>query len=142
MPDVNILVYAHRADEGRHAKYRRWFEDLVDAPRPFAVSVLVAVGFVRIVTNKKIFAAPTPLPTALSVVDNILAHPRCRLIAPTVGHWEHVSALCRAAGALGKLVANAQHAALAIAEGCTWVTADRDFNRFAAHGLRLQLLDW
>jgi hypothetical protein len=30
--------------------------------------------------------------------------------------------LCRLVSATGKLIADAQHAALAIAEGCTWVT--------------------
>jgi predicted nucleic acid-binding protein len=47
-----------------------------------------------------------------------------------------VAQLCRSAGAIGKMVADAQHAALAIAEGCTWATRDGDFARFAAHGLR------
>jgi hypothetical protein len=37
-------------------------------------------------------------------------------------------------------VADAQHAAVAIAEGCTWVTRDRDFTRFARHGLRWEHL--
>jgi len=44
--------------------------------------------------------------------------------------------LCRAASATGKLVADAQHAALAMSEGCTWVTRDGDFARFEPHGLR------
>ena len=43
--------------------------------------------------------------------------------------------LCRATQATGKLVADAQHAAVAIAEGCTWITRDADFARFQAHGL-------
>jgi len=140
MPDVNILVYAHRPDEGPHAAYRRWLEDLADGQEPFAVSVLAAVGFVRIVTNSRIYSVPTPLPTALAVIDQILTHPRCRTVAPGSEHWDRVSMLCRAANAKGKLVADAQHAALAISEGCTWVTRDGDFARFAPHGLRWQHL--
>jgi hypothetical protein len=36
-------------------------------------------------------------------------------------------------------VADAQHAEVAMAEGCTWVTGDADF-AFAAHGLSWQRL--
>jgi len=140
MPDVNLLVYAHRADEELHPPYKSWLEELVDAPQPFALSVLVAVGFVRIVTNPAIFKSPTPLSTALATIDHLSAHPRCRWIAPGAEHWRRVADLCRATGATGKLVADAQHAALAIDEGATLVTRDGDFGRFAPHGLRWEHL--
>lgn len=51
MPDVNVLIYAHRQDEAVHEQYRDWLKKLVDGPEPFALSVLVAVGFIRIVTR-------------------------------------------------------------------------------------------
>src|SRR3990172_2276560 len=140
MPDVNVLVYAHREDETTHAAYRRWLETLVNGSEPFAPSALVAVGFVRIVTNPRIFSTPTPLPTALAVIDELHAHPRCRFAVPRDDHWERCADLCRKTGATGKHVADAQHAALALAEGCTWVTRDGDFARFAPHGLRWEHL--
>lgn len=43
--------------------------------------------------------------------------------------------LCRDVKAAGKLVTDAQHAAIAIAAGCTWVTRDQDFARFVPHDL-------
>jgi toxin-antitoxin system PIN domain toxin len=140
MPDVNVLVYAHRADETVHKPYERWLTELVNRPEPFALSVLVAVGFVRIVTNARIYPIPTPLSTALAVVEQMVAHPRCRIAAPSNQHWHQVADLCRQTKAVGKLVADAQHASVAIAEGCTWVTRDADFGVFAAHGLRWQHL--
>jgi toxin-antitoxin system PIN domain toxin len=140
MPDVNVLVYAHRTDEAKHAAYKQWFESMVNGPQPFALSVLVAVGFVRIVTNAAIFKPATPLAAALATVDQLVAHPSCRLVAPASDHWNRVAALCRATGAAGKLVADAAHAAIAIAEGHTWVTRDGDFARFAPHGLAWQHL--
>ena len=140
MPDVNVLVYAHRADEQVHASYRAWLEALVNGREPFALSVLVAVGFVRVVTNRKIYAQPTPLTTALAAVEAITTHPGCRLVAPGSDHFGRVAELCRQTGATGKLVADAQHAAVAIAEGCSWVTRDADFSRFAPHGLRWEHL--
>ncbi len=141
MPDINVLVYAHREDEKVHGGYRRWLEELANGPEPFALSVLVAVGFARIVTNPEIYASPTPLASALAVVDGLVACPQCRVVAPGVDHWLRVAELCRATAAAGKLVADAQHAAVAMAEGCTWVTRDADFGRFATHGLRWQHLE-
>ena len=140
MPDVNVLVYAHRADEASHAAYARWLASLIDGPEPFALSVLVAVGFLRIVTNHKIYRSPTPLPTALAAIDLIIAQPNCRTSRPAADHWTRVAALCRQTEATGKSVADAQHAAMAIDEGCTFVTRDADFARFAPHGLRWQHL--
>jgi uncharacterized protein len=140
MPDVNVLVYAHREDEARHEPYAGWLKRVVDGAEPFALSVLVAVGFLRIVTNPRIYDDPTPLPVALAVIEQMTAHPRCRLATPAATHLDEVIRLCRAAGAAGKLVADAQHAALAISEGCTWVTRDGDFAAFEPHGLRWQHL--
>ncbi len=140
MPDVNVLVYAHRQDEAWHKPYADWLKHVIDGQEPFAVSVLVAVGFLRIVTNARIYDDPTPLPAALAAVEQLAAHPRCRLAIPGAAHLHDVARLCRAAGATGKLVSDAQHAALAIAEGSTWVSRDGDFARFEQHGLRWQHL--
>ena len=140
MPDVNILVYAHREDEEVHRPYAAWLKQLVDGPEPFSLSVLVAVGFLRIVTNPGLFADPTPLPVALAAIEQLAAHPRCRTISPDAAHLEAVARLCRATGASGKHVSDAQHAAIAIAEGATWITRDGDFARFEPHGLRWQHL--
>lgn len=140
MPDVNVLIYAHRQDEAWHEPYAGWLKQVVDGPEPFALSVLVAVGFIRIVTSTRIYEDPTPLLVALAVMEQLAAHPSCRLATPGANHLADVSRLCRAVGATGKLVADAQHAALAITEGCTWVSRDADFAGFAPHGLRWQHL--
>ncbi len=142
MPDVNILIYAHRRDEVWHEQYSAWLKELVDGPEPFALSVLVAVGFLRIVTNPRIYLDATPLPAALAVIEQLATHPRCRVAVPGATHLQDVLGLCRAADASGKLVTDAQHAALAIAQGCTWVTRDADFARFEQHGLRWQHLSF
>jgi len=95
MPDVNLLVYAHRADEKSHAAHRRWLEDVMNGPQPFALSVLVAVGFIRIVTNPRIYAAPTPPQVAIAAIEEIRAQPQCRVVVPGPDHLERVLELCR-----------------------------------------------
>lgn len=140
MPDVNVLVYAHRGDEKTHAFYQAWMEEAVNAREPFALSVLAAVGFVRIVTNRRIYPDPTPLPVALAVIDSLRTRRNCRLLGPGPRHWELLRGLCSATGAAGKLVADAQHASVAMEHGCTWVTRDADFRAFEDHGLRWRQL--
>jgi hypothetical protein len=140
MPDVNVLIYAHRVDAPFHAPYHQWWNGVVNSDRPFAISMQVAIGFVRIVTQPKMPGGPTPLQGALAFVDDIIARPNCRLVAPSHDHWQRTNHLCRETKAVGKLVADAQHAAIAIAAGCTWVTRDQDFARFVSHGLEWQHL--
>jgi hypothetical protein len=136
MPDVNVLVYAHREDEVAHAAALAWVNETANGSAPFALSALVMVGFVRIVTNSRIYRQPTPTPVALAAIESLLARANCRVCLPGARHWQLVSALCREVHATGKLVADAQHAAVAIEHGCEWVSRDADFARFASGGLR------
>ena len=68
MPDVNVLVYAHRADLAVHEAYAAWLRRLVDGPEPFALSVLVAAAFLRLVTSTRVYADPTPMPVAIAAI--------------------------------------------------------------------------
>jgi predicted nucleic acid-binding protein len=43
LPDVNVLIYAHRQDAPD--RYAAWLRALVEAPEPFAVAEIVLVGF-------------------------------------------------------------------------------------------------
>lgn len=134
LPDVNVLVYAHRLEAPEHAAYARWLQATVTGAEPFALSEPVMSGFLRVVTHRKVFRTPTPLERALEFLDELAAQPGCRLVRPGARHWGIFLALCRASGAADKLIADAFHAAIAIEHGCEWVSADADFGRFA--GLR------
>jgi toxin-antitoxin system PIN domain toxin len=134
LPDVNVLVYAHREDAHEHVKYRGWLSDLVASDQAYGLSDLVLSGFLRIVTHPRIFASPTPLETALAFTETLRSQPNHVPIRPGPRHWEIFTRLSRAAGARGNLVPDAYLAALAIESGSTWVTTDRDFSRFP--GLR------
>lgn len=69
MPDINVLVYAHRAETPEHAEHAAWISKLATGEEPFALSEPVLQGFVRVVTNPKIFARPSTLHEALSFVE-------------------------------------------------------------------------
>ena len=53
LPDVNVLIHAHRQDAAEHHRYAEWLRALVQADEPFAVAEVVLAGFLRIVTNAK-----------------------------------------------------------------------------------------
>ena len=61
MPDVNILVYAHRKDEAWHEAYASWLSAVIDGAEPFLLSVFVAVAFNREGASSR--RRPTPLAT-------------------------------------------------------------------------------
>jgi toxin-antitoxin system PIN domain toxin len=134
LPDVNVLIYAHRAETHDHAAYSRWLVQLATGDAPFACSELALSGFLRIVTNPRIFREPTPVKTAMAFTRELLGCERCVRVRPGPGHWEIFERLCHETGASGPLIADAYHAALAIEHGCELVTTDGDFARFP--GLR------
>ena len=131
LPDVNVLLYAHRSDSTpEHPRYRDWVRRLATGPEPFALSVLTLASVVRIATDGRIFRPPSTLDEVLGFVSELTARPGARVVAPGPDHLGILENLCREAGARGKLVADAQHAAVAIEHGCTMVSADADFARF------------
>ena len=134
LPDVNVLVYAHREEVAHHAVCRQWLESILQSGEPFGLSDHVLAGFVRIVTHPKIFPIPTPLITVWEFANQIRGHANCRLVGPGPRHWQIFVSLCESASATGNLVPDAWHAALAIESGCEWISTDRDYARFA--GLR------
>ena len=133
-PDVNVLIYAHREDSPEHDLHAAWLRRLVNAPEPFALSELVLSGFLRIVTNPKIFAPATPMASALEFCRQLVQWPQSVPILPTHRHWEIFVDLCQRARIKGPLVTDAYIAALAIEHGCELITTDSDFSRF--QGLR------
>jgi len=131
MPDANVLVYAHRAESPEHERYSKWLTDLASGPEPFGLSEAVLRGFLRVVTNSRIFEPPSTMAQALRFLDALISRPGCVLIRPGPNHWTIFRQFCESGVVRGKMVADAAHAALAIESGCEWVSADSDFARFS-----------
>ena len=132
--DVNVLVYAHRLDVPRHQDYAGWLHDLLAGQEPYGISGLVLSGFLRVVTNPRVFKQPTPMEAALDFAGLVRSQPNHVPVEPGQRHWDIFTGLCRSAGVKGNLVPDAYLAALAIESGSEWITTDRDFSRFP--GLR------
>jgi len=132
--DVNVLVYAHRADAAAHKRYRDWLQSIVNSDAGYGLSDLALSGFLRVVTHPRVFHRPTPLNTALKFIAEIRDRSNCIPISPGPRHWEIFVRLCQTVNARGNLIPDAYFAALAIESGTEWITTDRDYARFP--GLR------
>jgi toxin-antitoxin system PIN domain toxin len=138
LPDVNVLVYAFRADAIQHATSRAWLDAVIAGDASFAVSKLTLGALVRITTNRRSFPEVSTLQDAFGFCDDLLKQPHCRLVEPGEHHWDIFNRLCVATDTVGPRTTDAWYAALAIEWGCEMVTFDRDFARFP--GLKCTIL--
>jgi toxin-antitoxin system PIN domain toxin len=134
LTDANILVHAYRDTAPNHERYRDWLEALINGEEAYGVSDLVLNGFLRIVTNRRVFDPPSPVDDAIIFAEQIRNQPQATSIFPGSRHWGIFTELCRTARAQGNLVPDAYFAALAIESGSEWISDDGDYARFP--GLR------
>jgi toxin-antitoxin system PIN domain toxin len=130
LPDVNVLVYAHRKDAPDHERYRDWLESTINSSVAYGLSDLVVSGFLRIVTHPRVFKSPSKWADALTFAEQLRNQPHRVAITPGGHHWEIFARLCQQTNAKGNLVPDAYLAAMAIESGCEWITTDHDFGRF------------
>ena len=131
VPDVNVLLHAHRSDSPDHVVCRQALEKLLASSASFGLSPLVLSRFVRVATHPRVFDPPDTLEQALAFCDFLLGQPQAIVLRPGRRHWELFSQMCLRANARGNLVADAYHAALVVEQGGEWLTLVRDFARFA-----------
>ena len=107
LPDINVLIYAHREDAPEHDRYAAWLTGLANGPLPFALSSLTLGGFLRIVTNHRIFKPATPMDEALAFCRQLVARPTASMIQPGDRHWQIMTGLIETAGVRGAMVSDA-----------------------------------
>jgi uncharacterized protein len=130
LPDVNIYLAALRPDHPEHARCHGWLTAEYGSGRPVGLLLQVLSSVVRIATTPGFLRQPSTLDQALVFCQVLVDHPQSTILQQGRGQWHEFSSACRASGARGKLVADAWLAALAIENGCTWITLDQDFRRF------------
>lgn len=87
-------------------------------------------GFLRIVTNTRIFEIPSTLADALTFVRAVAGAGGYRHVAGLVDGIEPFLQLAADAEASANLIPDAYLAAVAVQHGCPVATFDRDFRRF------------
>jgi hypothetical protein len=73
--DVNICLYAMRADSEHHAVARAWLEERIGGHEPVGVSEMVLAGVLRVSTHHRIFAEPSHTSDVMAFCAALLRSP-------------------------------------------------------------------
>jgi toxin-antitoxin system PIN domain toxin len=130
LPDVNFLVYAYDETSKNHAQAKRWWEDLLNGSQMIGLSWVTILGFIRLLTNRRIYQNPYSHKEILDIVKTWLEQPHVKIIDPSEEHFTRLASLIEHVGTAGNLTTDAHLAALAIERGLILQTTDADFARF------------
>lgn len=128
--DTNVLVYAYRADLPENQTYRVLLEQWANDDQPLGIPDVVTSGFVRIMTNRRVFREPTSPAEAWAAVDALLRAPATIALRAGSRHWDLFRQLAADIDARGNDVPDAYLAAYAVENNATFLSADRGFARF------------
>lgn len=130
-PDINVLVAASRSD---HPHREIAFAVLCDPVAACAdgaslkLMPMVVAGFLRLVTNRKIFVQPTPVEDAIGFIDSLAATPGIE--SPSLGpEWPIFRRICMEQRLAANAIPDAWLAAAVIQLGEHLVTFDADFKK-------------
>ena len=128
--DANVLLYAYYPGAERHERCRAWVEQAFSGEEPVAIAWVTVLAFVRISTTPRVFEQPLLASEAIAAVASWLERPSVSVLEAGEACWEIFRELVVEAQVTGPLVMDAFLAALALENGATLATTDRDFSRF------------
>ena len=128
-------MYAFRDDSPYHERSRGCIERIRNTDS-FILPDIIALGFVRIVTNRRIFASVAPPAVALSFINDLREHRSRTSEAEVAGVWEAFDRIAAKDEHGGDSIPDAYLAAVALVHDAPLYTFDRDFARY--DGLRVQ----
>jgi uncharacterized protein len=132
--DANLLVYAHARSMPQYSRAKTWLDSEINRGGRIGMPWPSLLGFLRLVTNPRVFNRPEPLNRAWQVILSWLDNPNVWIPVPTENHRDAIAPLLPATAGRPNLVPDAHLAGLAIEYGLTLCSADGDFARFP--GLR------
>lgn len=127
--DANLLVYAHVQSYEQHHGARAWFEEQLTSLPRVGLPWPSLLGFVRLVTNPRVFSEPESIPDAWAQVEAWLDADSTWTPVPTSRHRDVLTA-CLENTTRANDVPDAHLAALAIEHGLRLATTDHGFARF------------
>jgi toxin-antitoxin system PIN domain toxin len=139
--DVNLLVYAWDRGSPHHEAARRWLDaKLSETPR-VALPWESTLGFLRVVTNPRIYERPAAIARAWRQVEEWLSCRNVWIPHASIEHDAVLGGLLRNLGGGSALIPDAHLAALAIEHGLILCSSDGDFARFSGLRWMSPLLD-
>lgn len=134
IPDINLLVYSYNRDAPHHISASAWWKNLMEGEQSVGLTWVVCLGFLRLMTNRKILVKPLETEEALSHIQSWVARPQVQMLQPGPRHLQILASFSRLHLLSSALVTDAHLAALAIESQSELHSNDTDFERFP--GLR------
>ncbi|MEM7246797.1 MAG: type II toxin-antitoxin system VapC family toxin [Acidobacteriota bacterium] len=131
LPDVNLLIYAHDSAAPHHETARDWWSDALSGRSVVGLPWVVVLGYVRLVTHRRVLVRPLSAEVALSHVRAWMDRPQVQVLQPGPRHVDLLESLAEEAGTAGGLTTDLHLAALAIEHRCELCSNDADFGRFS-----------
>ena len=128
--DANLLVYAHVASFTQHEPARSWLDAQLNGNTRVGFPWPSILGFLRIVTNPRVFQRPEPMAEAWRQAGAWLDCDNAWIPQPAERHRDILGTLLAGPGVQANLVPDAHLAALAIEHGLVLCSTDGDFGRF------------
>ena len=128
--DANVLLYAYQPRAPQHERCRSWVEKAFAGDEAVCIAWVTLLAFIRIGTNPRVFEAPLSAAEATAIVSSWIARESVSVLEAGEQCFEILRGLLVEAQVSGPLVMDAFLAALALENGATLVTTDRDFTRF------------
>jgi toxin-antitoxin system PIN domain toxin len=142
LPDINVLVAAHRVDHPLHKVATDWLaRTLKDSNngQVLVMPMLVISGFLRLVTNAKIFPVPSSRTRAVDFVDWLLEDAHVRLLGNT-SEWVVFRRLILDKRLAANHIPDAHLAALSLSFSEPLVTFDKGFRQLLPRSLLVLLV--
>lgn len=130
LPDINLLIYAYNSSDPQHSAAREWWDRSLTGSVGIYLPWVCILGFIRVITNRRIFPDPFPPDEATGRVEEWLGLPHVQIVEPARGHFSQWKGLLSGLGTAGNLTTDAHLAAIAITRRLTLHTTDADFARF------------
>ena len=141
LADVNVLVAAFRKDHPQHVGAARWLGHTLNTStdgQVLRLPVGVISSFLRLVTNVKIFPAPSPVGKAVDFVDWLLEDPSVGILEQA-HEWPSLRKLALEKNLSANKIPDAHLAALSISLGEPFVTFDKGFRKLLPPSLLVLL---
>jgi uncharacterized protein len=129
VPDLNLLIYAYNTNMAQHASARSWWEQTLSNDELVGLCDNVIFGFIRLLTQPRVFANPLSAQAAVKPVQAWLARPNVVALNPCARSRETALALIVKLGTAGSLTTDLQIASLALREDASVYSNDTDFLR-------------
>ncbi len=134
IPDINLLVYAYNQDAPYHASACAWWKAQMEGAHPVGLTWVVCLGFLRLMTNRKILVNPMESGEVLAHIQSWMARPQVQMLQPGPRHIQILESFSQKQLLSSALTTDAHLAALAIETQSELHSNDVDFERFP--GLR------